>query len=256
MATYAALLNQGDIWWVVNLCLSIFILGTLLDWESFLWVLCLGTGAGYLFARSQFLIVLTLPTQALYPSIYILVVSVVAGLIFSRRRENLQEERQRALKTMSGAIAHEMRTPLATIIMMGTSLRHIVGKIENFFKKKEISVSGLEREIEEIYHISDDLLETAKDSQNLITLLLANLKQNFDVLPQKVLSLGECLNHALETFVLSSEEKGKVHLHVEEDFYFKGNQELMTHVVFNLLKNSLYFIHACGKGEIFHHGSG
>ena len=250
LATYATLVNQAEIWWIVNLCLSIFILGTLTDWESFLWILCLGTGAGYIFAHSQFPIVLDLDTNAFYPSVYILVVSIVAGLIFSRRRESLQVERQQTLKVAGGAIAHEMRTPLANVSINGQIIKKKLERLkENLFANSQNH--NVKEYLLALDQTADDLIRISKRSQNLINLLLTNLKQELDDLPQGVFSIRENLEYVLKEFAYRPHEEEKVHLNIESDFLVTGNQDIVMHVFFNLLKNSFYFIQACGKGEVF-----
>ncbi|HEX4046014.1 MAG TPA: HAMP domain-containing sensor histidine kinase, partial [Gammaproteobacteria bacterium] len=47
-----------------------------------------------------------------------------------------------------------------------------------------------------------------------------------------------------------SGDKELIHLNIKEDFQFYGNELLTIHVLFNLIKNSLYYIKSARKGEI------
>ena len=43
----------------------------------------------------------------------------------------------------------------------------------------------------------------------------------------------------------------KIHVNPEHNFYYKGDELLVTHVMFNLIKNALYAMTQMEKGEIF-----
>ena len=45
-------------------------------------------------------------------------------------------------------------------------------------------------------------------------------------------------------------EQERVHLHGEVDFIVLGSEPLLTHVIFNLLRNALFHTGRAGKGEI------
>ena len=55
----------------------------------------------------------------------------------------------------------------------------------------------------------------------------------------------------MEKFAFRPEEEAKIHLNIKTDFTFQGNEELSTHIFFNLIKNSLYYIEVAGKGQIY-----
>ena len=64
-------------------------------------------------------------------------------------------------------------------------------------------------------------------------------------------SIRQCIQTTLERYPFNSEEdRQRIHYSNEDDFTFTGSDVLMMHVLFNLLKNSLYSIAKAGKGEI------
>ncbi|MCW5588772.1 MAG: ATP-binding protein [Legionellales bacterium] len=64
-------------------------------------------------------------------------------------------------------------------------------------------------------------------------------------------SIQDCLQEALRRFPFVSEaERKKVVLRTDYDFNFNGSRILFVHVIFNLLKNAIYFLTKAGKGEI------
>lgn len=180
---------------------------------------------------------------------------LIYGALFSYRRQS-QEEIRLARKNLNfqvSAIAHEMRTPLANVSIGGQTVAKSVKKMTEFLTPTLPPKERLlfEEECATLNKAALNLISVSRRSQNLINTLLVSLKQKFDRVSHAPLGMKSTLLTALEEFSYRPHEKEKVNLFLEEDFLFKGNQEIINHVIFNLLKNSFYFIHACGKGEIF-----
>lgn len=179
---------------------------------------------------------------------------LIYGALFSYRRKT-QEEMKTALDNLtfqSGAIAHEMRTPLASVTIGAQNIAKIAQHIkevtnQDLSQKHEI----LCQESDTLMKISQSFTRIARNGQNFINLLLNNLKQDFRGLVMESLSMQDCLYQALDTYVFKSHEQAKIHVDIQQNFTFEGNKDLIIHIFFNLLKNSLYFIHASHKGEIF-----
>jgi two-component system CAI-1 autoinducer sensor kinase/phosphatase CqsS len=66
--------------------------------------------------------------------------------------------------------------------------------------------------------------------------------------------MAQCIETALQRFPFATDqERERVVWNNETDFKFRGIELLMVHVLFNLIKNSLYHIAKAGKGRIFIH---
>lgn len=253
MGTYIFLQNNASSSWVLNVTLALFLMLFVLDWLSFTLVLIFGLLTAvtfYLIQGNQIYII----SENLISTILNLLWVMIVALTFSRKHELVEKEKRVALMSSSSAIAHEMRTPLATILMSSDIIKSSAGEIERFIcSPSENEKIVLRTEINQIKNLCERLSRITKASQNLINLLLANIKQDFYTLPHTKLSLQTSLDYILDEFAFKPDERVKVHLKVENDFEFYGNLELIMHIFFNLLKNSLYFIRAANKGEIFIH---
>ncbi len=77
----------------------------------------------------------------------------------------------------------------------------------------------------------------------IIDLILANIKEGkIDKSKFTHLSMAKIIKKALEEYAFESEEQRKsVHIDLRSNFRFKGDETLMIFILFNLLKNSLYF---------------
>lgn len=248
--TFMLLKHNFSFGWSLNSLCGVVLSILLLDYRALTIIMPLGILIGYiLFSISG-------PNPPLatehYKTILITYMAVfVFGFLFSRRRDILEAQRHQTLKSAAGAIAHEMRTPLANVSMSGYLLKNKLQKIRTSLAQPSLEKETLGKELTSLEQTAEELDHLSQRSQNLINLLLTNLKQNLETLPQRTLSIKTVLETALKEFAYHPHEDEKVHLTVEEDFSFQGNQEIMTHVFFNLLKNSLYFIQAVNKGEIF-----
>ena len=251
--TFMIFQTQGATIWLFNMAIALFFLGVLVDWLSFMVIIAAGIGISYgIFALENPQVIINVDSETLYLVIYLCVFSVLISLLFSRRRERIQDDRVETMKSMGAAIAHEMRTPLANVMMSGRNLEKSTKILDKALKTpSEKNALVLKKELKDLSNLSQRLMRVSKGSQSLINLLLTNLRQDFEAFSQKPLSMKHCLEHTLNEFIFKPGHKSKVHVEGARDFQFKGNLDLVMHVFFNLLKNSLYFIQSSGKGEIF-----
>ena len=187
---------------------------------------------------------LDLGTIDLYSIFWTFFAALVIGALFSYSRSQVQDEKLQSLNLLGGMIAHEMRTPFGTIIAISHNIKVILEKYKVTPKKLSPQDMGY---FEEFAH---NLKITVKNSNSTIDSLLINLKGNIKTLPQKPLRMSTCIKNAVEHYPFLEDEREKVSLMVTEDFQVVGNPNLIEHVFFNLIKNSLYFIKEARKGVI------
>lgn len=137
----------------------------------------------------------------------------------------LQAERMQAL---AATIAHELRTPLGSIDNMATWLELIASKLKD---------GELKQKLTHAYELISG--ETAKTNA-FITIILESLSELKDKSFER-LSMKDCINEAVDRFPYEADEKKFVHTDNVNDFDFMGNREMVIHVLFNLIKNALYF---------------
>jgi signal transduction histidine kinase len=179
-----------------------------------------------------------------------------------RRSEELKlqmriaNERADSMKVMASSIAHELRTPLSAIHSAMGWVKEEMPKLLMAYEAAK--AAGLDiptihpRRIRLFDQICSDVSHESESANNIINMLLMKLGQT-NLSPQdlEICSITACVNDALSRYPFPTEDHRKlVHWHTEFDFKFKGTPLLLSHVLFNLLKNSLYFIDEVGKGEI------
>ena len=133
------------------------------------------------------------------------------------------------LKSLAGSIAHETRNPL-------TAIQGCCDIIKN---NLTIAKDNLTQALEFI----DLIAVSSTRGLSIADLILSNIREEkIDEAKFVDLSIARVIESAIKEFAFESEkEKALVNLNLENDFTFKGDETLMIFVLFNLLKNSLYY---------------
>jgi two-component system, OmpR family, aerobic respiration control sensor histidine kinase ArcB len=180
----------------------------------------------------------------------------ILGVSFDITNQKLTEKELTETKhklegmTIVGAsIAHELRTPLMSLQFGISNLRSDLSELSELLSKTENSKRG-----EEILSSTRDTLDAMEREINLssltIDLLLENVKPSIRV-KEGQFSMKECVNNALSRYPFKGEQKSWIHWEPSVDFWVSGKELLFSHVLFNLLKNALYFVAKVNKGGIF-----
>jgi len=255
---FMTLKNNGSVSWLLNFMLILFLLFLLLDLISMFVLMLIGcvfalviynitTSAAFTFAPG---------TLNLWAALATLFAGFVIVAIFARNREMIEEARLQTMKSMGASIAHELRTPLRTISSsIGGIKKHLPLFMQAYqaAQKENVKVPYIAPSYyDSLLTVCDDIEAEIQASFNVINVLLIKANQA-DILsvPHEIISIAACIKSALQRYPFDIDEKQLVHVDDTVDFQFKGNELLMVHVLFNLLKNAFYYIKAAGKGEIW-----
>lgn len=240
--------------WYGSFFLSILLLATLENSRVFLISLLFGVAFGGLTygLMENFS---PLPFEKVFSFAYVVIFSSAVGLVFARKRESEIREKIESLRKLSATIAHEMRTPLATISITSKTYERYIGKIVKFYKEHRHHVSGEAPTIEP--HILDYLETSPKDLYNnsrrnllLIDMMLKKYRGVDGVKQLRKCSINECLNAALAEYSFAPNQSHVVSIDKVEEFTFLADETLFIHVVFNLISNSLRHLPSPYPGAI------
>ena len=142
------------------------------------------------------------------------------------------------MQAFAGNIAHELRTPLATISL---SSRCIERSIENMEPvQKEDTMRSI--------NIINSVLNK---SQKTISMLLENIKhRRLSMSDLTWQSIAKTIQNALDEYPFDEFQKELVQFNASRDFKANLSKEVFIMVIFNLLKNALYYLKSEGKGDI------
>lgn len=165
------------------------------------------------------------------------------------------EERLSGLRALSASIAHELRTPLSAIRFGLSGTKDYLPVLVDAYKKAKTHQLDIEPiqsgHLEHIIGMFDNIESEVRYSETIINMTLMNVKQGgVPTGSFKVYSISDCISEALSRYPLKEGEPELITRSDGRDFKFKGDKTLMVHILFNLLKNALYFIEATKKGTI------
>jgi signal transduction histidine kinase len=255
-ATYMFIDYDGMQPWPTKMAVALLWLVLITSWSQFLISVFVGSVAAILIQATLFDLNPFESNITLSDVLNSLWIVVVAS-VFAVRRETAEKEKHHkaritALQMQAAAIAHEMRTPLFNIL---GKVRVLKSKIPLLIKDYQLNHHEKDPQnvgdLITLGTLPDDLRKTAERSLSIIDIILTSLNSKSSKSDFEAFSIVGAIEDALASYPLTKKEKGLIHVDKSLDFQITGNPPLIRHVFFNLLKNSLYYIKASGKGEIY-----
>ncbi|MFA6921218.1 MAG: HAMP domain-containing sensor histidine kinase [Gallionella sp.] len=252
--TFMLLKNDGNTVWLLSALAAAFLMVLLFDWLNLFFQFVVGTGLALLaYILTTDVPHFGVPSLEQIP-VYLFIVTI--GVVANYSSEVVKRERLRAMMTTASTVAHELRTPLLSIKAGATGLKlHLPALLEAYRMARQagLPVEALrEVHLESMRGVLERFETEVNHSNTAIDMLLMNTKPigfrdgNFTDC-----SMAACVEVALMRYPFSSDrERELVTWDKGGDFVFHGNELLMVHVLFNLLKNALYHVTRAGKGTI------
>ncbi len=253
--TYMFIKNHGSMVWQTNVMLVLFWLILSVDWVSFVIVLPIGALLAAIYYQ------LTMGSIFIFdnhiaPTLANYAWAVVISAVFSRNREYLQLKKQlKALKALGASIAHELRTPLSTINAGAQGAADIIPKLvssHQLAQQSNLPVPTIRpSRISTLSNTLVDIQAETRHAHTIIDMLLMKVNDpDLNNFATERCSMKHCINETLHRYSLPDEQQQWIKWSDNSDFLFKGNELLMMHVLFNLLKNAIYYVRAARKGDI------
>lgn len=162
----------------------------------------------------------------------------------------------KGMMIVSASIAHELRTPLAALKGAAQGIQQLLPQLIAGYQAAVGCHDGTPilsaESLKLLKQVVASLDKKVDESNHVIDMLLTNLQEcrqgNLKAAP---CSAKKCVQQALSRYIFPV--TGKPNIVWDEhsaDFVFAGKEILLVHVLFNLLKNAVYFIRKAGKGHI------
>ncbi len=255
--TFLLLKNNFSTVWLMNYMSSIYFLLLLfnalhafvLAIIGFLSALCL-----YHFTTSEALVYNPGQIDSL-TIILSIIPSFIIGTFFKHNRDLIEKEKLKTILIIGSSIAHELRTPLSSIEAGIMGIKNYLPKLIAGYNKAKNNGLDVDFIAPNHYRLLNTSLERIEKethhANTVINMLLLKVKQNrIENASFTTCSIDTCVNTALSRYPFKEREKKLVEYHKQKDFDFYGDSTLMVHILFNLIKNALYFIEKAGKGTI------
>lgn len=158
-------------------------------------------------------------------------------------------------RLMAASIAHEMRTPLATVKLQAQTLSDsLPALIEGYYravKSNLIENTLSDAKIDYLISITTKIAEEVNASNEAIDMMLALASENYlNEKEFKVFSVKECVESAVSKYPYRSDDEKVISVDIDSDFLIIGSDVFLTYVIFNLIKNSLDAIREVENGKI------
>ncbi len=163
-------------------------------------------------------------------------------------QEKAQNAKIQGMMEIAAGIAHEIRTPL-TSIQCATDAKVYMDRLIDAYDKA--TNAGLEIEnirpshMEGLRNIFSSIDAEAKEAMQIIDVFLKNLKsmvKESNVGDYQMCSIKDAVSLALARYPFDAAQKNKVKYNDVNDFKFYGVNLLVQHVIFNLMKNALFYL--------------
>lgn len=158
--------------------------------------------------------------------------------VFSLSRKALEEEKLEGLGEGLGAVAHEMRTPLASLDANVRGLSRLQQRSGQENPVMRQALGRMQYEVRHMNHMIDLFLLSAQA-----------VRQKLD--PHETVSMLDTVESALRRYPFTGEvQRQLVALQVRGDFRFGGQNELAIMLLLNLLRNAMQAVQRAGKGRV------
>lgn len=173
-----------------------------------------------------------------------------------RIEAELQETHHKldGMTSVSASLAHELRTPLATLSGGLDGLREYLPNLLDAYqlaKQANLPVSHIRpRNFQLLENLLDTMQSVVRAAFTFIDIQLMNVNPSMEQNIGNLFSITNCVEDALAQYPFQQGEKQLILWNKTDDFVVKGKAVLVKHVLFNLIKNALYYIAKAQKGNI------
>ncbi len=222
---YMYLCNGGSSAWLASMAAMILSYYFVTDWR----IASLGLAAAAVLGRAAFVLwgpeVAPMATTHVLTDAMVLAFCVSMGMLLGVSSANLRREHLAHTLATMGIMAHELRTPLATMSLVGDAVRG-EQPADDPSQKLEKLAMRLHALVRNMNHQIDTQIANAR---------LMRLPGH-----KEAVSAGDLVRNAVAGYPYrSSRERDCVAVQVRRDFRFEGSHDLFAQVIDNLIKNAL-----------------
>ncbi|MET3106269.1 two-component system CAI-1 autoinducer sensor kinase/phosphatase CqsS [Oxalobacteraceae bacterium GrIS 1.18] len=246
--TWMYLCNNGNSVWLASISAMILIWFHVTDWRLATMGLTVGSAGAWLLFELAGPGPMRITSDQLLASEIVIGFCLTSGMTLGFSSANARQiqtqrtieansfkEREKLLTQLAGTIAHEIRNPLS-------QMNRILNNIN--YSLSHINLADTEtRFFNEIHNNLANGLTAYQRGLQIVEMTLHEVtNQKLDHTNFIYLSAAEVTKKAINEFGFESQhEKNKTTLQVVSDFMIKVDETAFIYIIFNLLKNALYY---------------
>lgn len=231
------LCNGGNQAWLASMAAMVLTYYFITDWR----VATVGIATGGVAARILFeywgpSVAAPMSTELLLTNTMVIGFCISMGMLLGVSSANLRREHLAHTLTTVGIMAHELRTPLATMALIGDAVRGSAAESDGANARKlELLAARLHLMVRNMNHQIDMQIANAR---------LMRLPGHKEAIPA-----GDLVREAVSNYPFrSTRERECVSVQIKRDFVFEGSHALFAQVIDNLMKNAMRALAAASTG--------
>ncbi|MCZ6854817.1 MAG: HAMP domain-containing sensor histidine kinase [Gammaproteobacteria bacterium] len=182
--------------------------------------------------------------------------ALIFGILTNRNIDIVNTEKVRTAAAIGSNIAHELRTPLASVRSLAHGLKNYLPSLIDGYEKAKASDLRVDpirpNQLEQIELALSTIEAEVEYSNTVIDMLLINTSDKpLTGLENELFDASSAIEQSVNRYPFNnSGERTLIHVEANDDFPIRAPQLLVVHVLFNLIKNALYYVQGAGKGEV------
>lgn len=170
------------------------------------------------------------------------VFAIVSVSLARLSRAALAQERLTGMAAAMATLSHELRTPLLSVSANARGMQLVLDESADIPAARR---AGMEKALSRIS------IEVRHMNNAIDLLLLSVSTDNHGVQGIQTLSMATMVESALQRYPFASDNQlQRIAVSVRSDFDFRGQNDLCSMILLNLLRNALSAIQRAGKGRI------
>lgn len=219
--------NSGNAVWLASTAAMLLIYYQVTEWRLATVGAATGLCVAWLMFESLGPQVPPVPDEAVVVNAVVLAFCWLMGIVLGVSSSNLRREQLNSTLDTMGVMAHELRTPLATMQLIGDALR------------TEAPRHGGESG-ERLEQLAQRLANLVRNMNHQIDMQMTNARLMRLAAHAERISAADLVRRAIANYPFrSSRERQCVVVRVYDDFQFLGSPQLFAQVIDNLTKNAL-----------------
>jgi len=252
---YMVLQNHGGMVFIADNFMAVFFLVLLTDWRNTLLMIMIGGAFAFLLYFKVAVnpaiphdFVERLPT-------FLLVILGGSLFKFSERKmaEKVEQEKLEGMSIVLANIAHELRTPLASVDASAKGLQRSIPPLIDVYQtlNSQNGQSRLPPQLGLTMPAIDRIRFEVKQVNAMIDLLLINAKGGRGQNMLEQFTVGPLVRSVIESYPFESDaQRDLISLSIESDFHVRGSTYLFKSICVNLIKNGLTAMKRARKGSM------
>ena len=217
-------MNSFSSMWMATVAIMIVVYYHLTDWRIATVGLILGALLASWLGGLASSNIPTMPIE----HVIVFLFAWASAILLALSSANLRRERLRHSLTVIGIMAHELRTPLATMALIAQAIRNEAVALD---AQHEIRLEELATRMEAL----------TRAINHHIDLQMANARYTHQPQSTTLLSALELVQNIVQDYPFGSRRERQCVQVVEHDnFWFHGSQQQFTQVLNNLIKNAMH----------------